>query len=409
MKHIILKAIAFVAMIQTFSHTACARNSKQLNRLNWVECSQSNLSSQIMFDFTHAITVEKRVDKEKRQLQFFFTGINPQTFNAQQVLPKLIKLKEIGLVKNMEITAQKNDASSIMFAIEFEERDLGNNKKNKLIIKWSVLEKSYRLIIDIFRKTDLEKLQKNAVLLHARNNITQYDVMPVSDKKVVQAAHKKKRIVIDAGHGGDDTGAKAWGLTEKDLTLALATLVYKSLKSRGYRAFLTRSTDTNISLNQRAQLAHQLHADLFVSIHVNSSGIIGSNASGLETFYLDGRELLPTHNKTGFLFINNKKNPQLVERIGEHLSKTLDASKSLATHIQNHVLSKLHQHKIDIVNRGTKPEKFRNFLQTGIPCALVEVGFITNWAEANRLAQPLHRKILAQGIVDGICTNLGAK
>lgn len=150
---------------------------------------------------------------------------------------------------------------------------------------------------------------------------------------------------------------------------------------------MTRSDDSYISLVDRSLLANQLKADLFVSIHVNSAIANQNNAWGIETFYLDAQGMVPRRGKAGFLFVNFEKDGGIVNLLNEQLRQTLTQSKALAAHIQNSLIQFLGHHNIDINDRGIKPEKFRTFLQSGIPAALVEVGFITNPKEAGRLAK----------------------
>jgi N-acetylmuramoyl-L-alanine amidase len=370
-----------------------------------------------MFDFNDPVVVKHNILKDKHQLQLHFPGMTLKTFAPNNVLPKFVKLKEMGLISNIEITEKGGQNPRVLLAIEFAPyRTIKNNKteeeeqiKNIVLIKWNTIESPHRLILDIFLKEDLDQItKKDAVLLHASNNTQQYDVQVAPHGATTHT--NGPRIVIDPGHGGSDMGAKGFfGLVEKDLTLDIAQRVHKLLHNNGYKSLLTRSEDKEIPLVKRAHLAHQLKADLLVSIHVNSSGMMGTEAQGLETFYLLASDRLPQQGKTGFLFINCEKDINVVKQLNKYLIDTMNHSKMLAHYIQKSVLTTMHQKHMNICNRGIKPEKFRVFLQTEVPAALVEVGFITNKQEAERLNKVNYRNLIANGIYQGICNYINAQ
>ncbi len=398
------------ALCQIVSCNLSAIAPKDFNRLNWVEVSHNKLSTQIMFDFAQPVFFKPSVQKARNLLRLVFPGMNGQNFDAQKVLSKLTILQQCGLVKHIAITeVPKDQTKAITMAIEFapdqgaEVEQKNAAAKNKFLIKWSTIESPHRLIIDIFRKDNLDKLtHKDAILLHATNKTQQYDVDIIP--KHLSVNQRSPRIIIDPGHGGSDTGTKGHlGLIEKDLSLDIAKRVHLMLKKRGYNALLTRHNDKEVSLLERAHLAHQLGGDFFVSIHVNSSGSMLKNSWGIETFYLDGCNLLPSHNQTGLFFVNCEDNQDTVKNLHNHMAKSFNYSKNLAGSIQNSLINTLKEKNIPYNNRGIKPEKFRLFLfQQNIPTALVEVGFLTNLHEAKRLSHRAYRNIIADGICEGI-------
>lgn len=175
-----------------------------------------------------------------------------------------------------------------------------------------------------------------------------------------------KVIVIDAGHGGRDSGAEGNGLREKDITLDIALRVKKLLEEKGFAVIMTRDRDVYPSLKERTDLANNAKADIFVSIHVNSGG-----GTGIETWWHD-------------------KAPEPQKR------------QLLATYIQNELIA-----ATGAKNRGVKsptPKKgnFHVTRETKMPSALVEVGFIDNASDAAKLAQSSYRQKIAKGIVEGI-------
>jgi N-acetylmuramoyl-L-alanine amidase len=414
MKYNLLHGFVAALLVAT-AHGQGVESGNAINRLNWVEVSRNQLSTQIMFDFDKPLQFKKRVDKAKHQLQFLFPGMNLRSFNPNMVSTKLMQLKALGMISNVTVSEKNNNGPKIMLAIEFSPYRTTTDKAtnatatypNKLLIKWSTLENPNRLIVDIFLKEDLDKLtQRDAVFLHATNDVMQTDTNAMANLNP-PVPIGEMRIVIDAGHGGPETGAKAWGLVEKEIALDIAKRVYKKLKDSGYQTSLTRNRDVKISLKDRAQLACQLGAKRFVSIHVNASADIKGHACGIETYYLNNTEMMPARERTGFLFVNLEKDVRAVYQVARHLQATMQASQKLAQSIQQNLLLTLNDNKFKPVNRGVKPEKFRTFLQSGIPAALVEVGFITNKREAELLATSSYRKNLAEGIYRGIRASLG--
>lgn len=397
------------------------------NRLNWVEISQTKFSTQIMFDFVNPVRCQPELVKETRNLNLAFPGMSLQNFDEKHVQSQLSLLKADGMLKSIAVSEKTKSNPHVNLALEFSSsRNITNPKtntaetrKNRFLIKWSVLDNPHRLIVDIFVKEDLEKLmKKDAVLLYATNDIQHYDSsLPTSSSAIKEdvrtaCAENLPRIVIDPGHGGANTGKKGHlELLEKDITLDISRRVHAMLKKKGHRSLLIRNSDKDISLLERAQLAHQLQGDLFVSIHANSAGKMDSDASGLETFYLNGQELLSDNNKTGFASISLDDNARVIQDLNTHMKTTLNQSKMLAEHIQKNVLSTLAQKNITLNNRGIKGEKFRVLLRTAgasIPASLVEVGFLTSRNEAKKLATSAYRTMIAQGICNGICSYLDA-
>lgn len=422
MNNRMLHIFVLVTSFQNF--IAQANTPKTPNKLNWIEISHNKLSVQIMFDFAHPIACNPKVAQSSQQLLFAFPDMELKNFNAAHVTTKLTQLQTDGLLKKFMILDKNSTQKDLSLSLEFPSHRQINNTatnanttvENKFLIKWSMLEKPHRLIVDIFLKENLDKLvKKDAVLLYATNNTQQYDtIIPEAlsaQKQLAPATKKMQRVIIDPGHGGSNTGAQGYqAIREKDITLDISKRVHAMLKKKGQKSLLIRSVDKDMSLLERAQLAHQLQGDLFVSIHANSSGNLDcspNSPNGIETFYLDGNNLLASHHKTGFLFINQKKDSDLIDRLNNYMQESHSQSKLLAEHIQKSVLNTLAQNNIIVTNRGVKKEKFRVLLQMQpVPTTLVEVGFVTNPQEASRLAKPAYRNLIAQGICDGICSYL---
>jgi N-acetylmuramoyl-L-alanine amidase len=376
-----------------------------INRLNWVE-TYHGVSTQIMFDFSNPIYFEKKIIKENFQLRLIFPGMQLEQFSVKQVIAKLSELKKYGIIKNVTVAEKNKKFPKVVLYIDFEKtkqtkdkNDLNGNtyvcKPNRLLIKWYKMEAPNRLIIDIFTQEDLDKLKnKNESILFAKNDLIKSDITPNNSKS--------RRIVLDPGHGGKDYGAKGNGLIEKTIALDIAKRTKNMLEENRFNVLLTRTQDCDLSLVERSTLAEQLKADLFVSIHVNSTKSASTNHNGIETFYLQNSDLVSPTRHGGFLFINLKKDPSLITLIDEYIQANTQLSQTLAKSIQSSLIKFLKSQKFDINDRGVKADKFRVLLRSPIPAALVEVGFITNKNDASQLSDKEYRNKIAYGIFQGI-------
>lgn len=203
-------------------------------------------------------------------------------------------------------------------------------------------------------------------------------------------AKKKPCIVIDPGHGGEDTGAISYDkVEEKMVVLGVCKLIKQYLRGKGYDTVLTRNTDRFVMLNQRTAFANGLSADLFVSVHANAA--LNKEAFGVETFYYPHGYGDVQHN-AGSSYIKS------------YLVQKTSFAQLLAQAIQRSLcgeLSTVHSmaHSID---RKVKKAPFQVLIGTAQPSVLVEIGFLTHMYEGKLLATKTYQKKVAQGIVKGI-------
>ena len=213
-----------------------------------------------------------------------------------------------------------------------------------------------------------------------------------------------RAVVIDAGHGGDETGAIGPGnVVEKDVTLDIASRLAAILgKNPGVRPVLTRTNDAIVSLDERAAIANHEKAAVFVSIHANSSRAAG--ARGSETYYLslgasdpvsaavarDENAAAEPPGTTG-----EGAPPADLDFILWDMAQSahLKESAALADSIQNELNALLHTE-----NRGIKQAPFRVLVGATMPAVLVETAFISNPEEAKELATPEFRQSIAEAI-----------
>jgi N-acetylmuramoyl-L-alanine amidase len=214
-------------------------------------------------------------------------------------------------------------------------------------------------------------------------------------------------IVVDAGHGGKDLGAKGHGgLLEKDVNLAIALRLRDILKSRyKYSVVLSRGDDTFLSLEKRGAIANKKNADVFVSVHANAAERRG--AYGVETYYLgDGKseqaqETAARENREDLARKSEDKQTQLILADLMGASKMKDSG-ALAGTVQKRLVQSMSKKYSKIKNLGAKQGSFFVLHAPKMPSILVEVGFVTNPREERRLKQNAYLDRLAASIAQGI-------
>ncbi len=207
--------------------------------------------------------------------------------------------------------------------------------------------------------------------------------------------------MVDPGHGGDDGGARGTkGLKEKTAALELAKAVGAKLEALGFEAVYTREDDTFIPLWDRARVANEKSADLFLSLHLNAAKAKG--ARGSEVFFLslgkgDDDEVVATENAGAGAAPGAADS--VVASILDDLAQQafLQDSERLAVAIQGQ-LNRL----AGIKERGVKQAPFVVLRGAAMPAVLVEVAFISNPKEEAKLREPAFRAKVAEAIVQGV-------
>jgi N-acetylmuramoyl-L-alanine amidase len=217
------------------------------------------------------------------------------------------------------------------------------------------------------------------------------------------------RIVIDAGHGGHDTGTIGpTGLMEKDLCLDVALRVGKIIQQKlpGADIVFTRSDDTFIPLEERTHIANQTKADLFISIHANSSPDHG--ARGVETYYLnlkgsaEAMEVAARENSVSQENIHDLQD--VVKRIAQ--TEKIDESRELAADIQDSLSKRIQKTAKPVKNRGVRKAPFVVLIGADMPSILTEISFLSNASDEQLLKKPEHRQRIAEGVYQGVAAYL---
>lgn len=191
-------------------------------------------------------------------------------------------------------------------------------------------------------------------------------------------------VVLDPGHGGQDSGAMCGGVLEKDLTLDVARRIDRLLNSEGIATLMTRVGDTYVSLADRAAFANRVRKCIFVSIHFNEDN--KPVASGVETYYaahqITAGSLLASWLPFLWRPLSDSPNPE---------------SQNLAALVQEALVARTRS-----IDRGTEARQFFVIANVTSPAILIEGGFLTNKEDISKLASEDYRDQIAAAVADGI-------
>ena len=213
-------------------------------------------------------------------------------------------------------------------------------------------------------------------------------------------------IVVDAGHGGKDHGARsASGIKEKDVNIKIAKHVKTILVNRfKYRVVMTRKDDTFIPLKDRSKISNKRDADLFVSIHANAAK--RKSAHGIETYFLGtshNERALETAARENGELVKSVKDNQVQQILASLITTTkINDSSRLAGRVQDNLFRSSKKKYRGLKNLGVKEGPFYVLHGADMPSILVEVGFLTNRKESRMLSQPEYLYRLASSIAEGI-------
>lgn len=226
-------------------------------------------------------------------------------------------------------------------------------------------------------------------------------------------AGRKPIVVIDAGHGGHDPGAVANKIREKDINLRAATQLAKILKEKGVDARLTRSTDVYLKLAERTAFANKNNADVFISLHCNSmpkgkSGVAGfeiyimalpSDKDAMNLAIVENREISGDAHSAAEIQKADKKTQLLLKILGDMQQNDKIGASTELTEVL-HANAK----KSGLPMRKVAQAPFFVLRGAGMPAVLVEMGYLTNAAEAKRLNTAAYREKMCRSLAEGIIT-----
>jgi N-acetylmuramoyl-L-alanine amidase len=218
---------------------------------------------------------------------------------------------------------------------------------------------------------------------------------------VEQLGLKVRTIMIDAGHGGKDPGAVANKLQEKDINLRMAKILGGMLKEQGFEVHYTRTGDKFIPLEERTAMANAKNADLFISLHCNAYK--DSSAKGFEVYYLnlatDAQAVRVAARENG---VSAKKISDMQFILSDlMLNSKINESRQMASIVEAETLRAMRP-KYALASHGSKGAFFYVLTGARMPSILVELGYLTNPAEAARLNTDAYLTTMAQGLTRGV-------
>lgn len=321
--------------------------------------------------------VQVNQDKDADKMLCTFTirsGANMDFVKVEKNNRKIVIKYELPVVKTTVLSYKKDRAHSIL-RIPLQNGSSVGISKNGNLVQMIIPKTSAGLPSTRFNGTPSDRLihyyeitsldDNNYKVEVSLKDRVDYDVLSdgSNGSLVVQfnkSAHSQPKILIDPGHGGKDSGAVKNGLKEKELNMEVCSFLVPKLRELGYDVVTTRDDDSYPTLDERANLANQVDADLFISIHHNSASRTG--VKGMEFYYYSSED--------------SKKFARLSEK---HLLSATGAS-----------------------NRGVKNAKFVVIRKTHMPAVLLELGFMTNLSEAQQLADPNYQKTMSDALVNAI-------
>ena len=232
------------------------------------------------------------------------------------------------------------------------------------------------------------KNESGIYVSHVYYRMLDGSMLAVGGTQVELPSARSYTIYIDPGHGGVDSGASYGGVYEKNLALSVANKLKANLIQLGYQVLMTRTADYNVDFKtERSQMANQSNADLFISIHFNATGLPSSDATGIETYWY-------------------QYDPEYQPKINAamHNDPTrLAESEILANQVQTSLIS-----GTGAVNRGVRRDTFAVLRETAFPAILVELGFMDNPSDLQKINQDSYQTKLANALAQGIDNWYGA-
>lgn len=310
------------------------------------------------------------------------------------LMPVLLLAATLGLVQTLPALEIKGEAYSdlkdVAGRLGMDTRWIEKGRQLRLESDWT------RMDFEVHKR----ELTLNGMRLHLgfpiaesrdRLHLSEGDynhlLVPILTPQVLENVPRLRHIMIDAGHGGNDPGARneGLGLMEKSLTLDLAKRLEKRLKAHGYRTSLTRKSDVFIPLAERGVIANRSGADLFLSLHFNAAA--KPEVSGVETYAFTPPDQ-PSTARTAVSASDRKRYPA-------------DPQNGWSTLLGYYVQRSL-KDAMPSVDRGLKRARFTVLRDLAMPGVLIEGGFVSHDREGRNIGSAAYRDQLADAIVEGI-------
>lgn len=265
------------------------------------------------------------------------------------------------------------------------------NIKRKFMLEPQAGKKNWRLVLD---------LSTSGTVQPSKTPVIKTQAQPSPQKR-------KKIVVLDPGHGGKDPGAigRSFKTYEKNITLSMGQELKRQLEAKGFKVYMTRSTDIFIPLRKRVAIARSYHADLFISLHADST--LNRKAQGLSIYTLsenasdkEAEALAERENKAdiidGMDFSDNS--PEINDVL---ISLSQNDSRNKSSKFAGYVVNEMKQ-RVTLVSNAHKFAGFAVLKAPDIPSVLVELGYLSNYSEEKFLRQPAYRKKLGEAITKAV-------
>jgi N-acetylmuramoyl-L-alanine amidase/putative methionine-R-sulfoxide reductase with GAF domain len=276
--------------------------------------------------------------------------------------------------------------------------------KDKPNFSVSLEPNPYRLVVQVRRPGADPKAQVNlfpGAANPAREKLAIVVPPPTREDLQLRGRMPKMRIVVDAGHGGWDLGTVGrQGLLEKDVVLEIAQRLGKLLESRlGADVILTRNDDNYIPLDERAGMANQSQADLFISVHANYSDL--PSARGVETYYTN---FFSAPNAKDFETRDPDRHQNATAAVlsSAELHDKIEQSRRLAASVQRSLYGTLSAQNPGLRDRGVKAASYVVLTETAMPGILAEVSFVSSPTDEQKLRSDEYREQIAEALYKGI-------
>ncbi len=253
----------------------------------------------------------------------------------------------------------------------------------------------------------IRKKQIVLSVLNLKKTTTSKSKAVISKSPKIVNVGRGRVIVLDAGHGGKDSGAVGSNKKYEKVSVFKVTKYLESiLKKRGYKVYLTRNSDRFIRVKNRTILANKKKADIFLSIHANAAHKSRvKQANGIETFFLSparserAKRVAALENKSDIRSMSGSTKQAFLESLNR---PRITASHKLSIDIQRNMLFSVRKQHKDVVDGGVREGPFWVLVGAQMPSVLIEIGYITHPKEGKRLYNTKYQKNLALGIANGI-------
>ena len=292
----------------------------------------------------------------------------------------------------------QNTPTKLRVVVESEERALDKHEfKGKMLIIPLI---AGRYVVGFSDSPSSSELKETPIVKEEKEEDDEDEVFSFKEYRY--------RVVIDAGHGGKDTGAICCGnKKEKQVVLSVALKVKNLLEEKDFKVYMTRDNDSFVKLPKRTEFANKKKADIFISIHANAAPNkkVRNIFKGIEVYYLSPAKTKRAEEaaaKENAVMFEGKDFYTKSEFLSLLSREKIVESHKLGLDVSSKILKNVRSDFDSIYNGGVKPANFWVLVGAQMPSILVETGYITHPREGKNLMNSHYQKLLAKGIAEGV-------